>query len=121
MILVLFRGESVTSVNIGPTRVDNHLGSAETPSPRNPIEWKGVGESGAIAAPAADINAIVDAPQPFDVDRVDMPATPERGSGRPAKTNAKLDGPSHERPHDFSARRYGRSSIPTFIPLAIGV
>jgi carbon-monoxide dehydrogenase large subunit len=48
------------------------------PSPSNPIGAKGVGETGAIAAPAAVINAVLDALQPFGVTDIDMPATPER-------------------------------------------
>ena len=50
----------------------------ETPSPSNPLGAKGVGETGAIAAPAAVMNAVVDALAPFGVTDVDMPASPER-------------------------------------------
>jgi len=39
---------------------------------------KGVGETGAIASPAAVINAVVDALAQFGVTEMDMPATPER-------------------------------------------
>jgi carbon-monoxide dehydrogenase large subunit len=39
---------------------------------------KGVGEGGAIGAPAAVINAIVDALRPFGVEIFEMPATPAR-------------------------------------------
>jgi carbon-monoxide dehydrogenase large subunit len=39
---------------------------------------KGVGEGGAIGAPAAVINAIVDALAPFGVEFFEMPVTPER-------------------------------------------
>jgi aerobic carbon-monoxide dehydrogenase large subunit len=39
---------------------------------------KGVGETGTIAAPAAVMNAVVDALAPLDVEDLDMPATPER-------------------------------------------
>jgi carbon-monoxide dehydrogenase large subunit len=48
------------------------------PSPSNPLGVKGVGETGTIAAPAAVINAVLDALQPFGVTDIDMPATPER-------------------------------------------
>ena len=39
---------------------------------------KGLGEGGAIGAPAAVINAISDALQPFAVEMLEMPATPDR-------------------------------------------
>jgi aerobic carbon-monoxide dehydrogenase large subunit len=54
------------------------LHRTETPSPTNPLGVKGVGETGAIAAPAAVMNAIVDALGDDGVVDVDMPATPER-------------------------------------------
>ena len=49
--------------------------TTETPCPHNPLGVKGCGEAGAIAAPAALINAITDA---IGVAHVDMPATPEK-------------------------------------------
>jgi carbon-monoxide dehydrogenase large subunit len=51
--------------------------STETPSPHNPLGAKGVGEAGAIAAPPAAVNAVVDALAPLGVDTLDMPLTPE--------------------------------------------
>lgn len=47
----------------------------ETPCPHNPLGVKGCGEAGAIAAPAAIINAITDA---IGVRHLDMPATPQK-------------------------------------------
>jgi carbon-monoxide dehydrogenase large subunit len=44
----------------------------------NPLGVKGCGEAGAIGAPAALTNAIVDALKPLGVRHVEMPATPER-------------------------------------------
>jgi carbon-monoxide dehydrogenase large subunit len=44
----------------------------------NPLGVKGCGEAGAIGAPAAIANAIVDALKPLAVRHVEMPATPER-------------------------------------------
>ncbi|HTV46418.1 MAG TPA: xanthine dehydrogenase family protein molybdopterin-binding subunit [Stellaceae bacterium] len=44
----------------------------------NPLGVKGCGEAGAIGAPAAISNAIVDALKPLGVRHVEMPATPER-------------------------------------------
>ncbi len=50
------------------------VGNTETPCPHNPLGVKGCGEAGAIAAPAALMNAITDA-----LGReIDMPATPEK-------------------------------------------
>ena len=49
-----------------------------TPCPHNPLGVKGTGESGTTAATPTVMNAVVDALQPFGVDDVDMPATPER-------------------------------------------
>jgi aerobic carbon-monoxide dehydrogenase large subunit len=44
----------------------------------NPLGVKGCGEAGAIGAPAAIANAIVDALKGLGVRHVEMPATPER-------------------------------------------
>lgn len=51
--------------------------STVTPSPRNPLGVKGVGESGTTGAPPAVVNAVVDALRPFGVDHLDMPLTSE--------------------------------------------
>lgn len=51
------------------------LGFTETPCPHNPLGVKGCGEAGAIAAPAALINAVTDA---LGILHMEMPATPER-------------------------------------------
>ena len=48
----------------------------EIPCTTNPMGIKGAGEAGAIGAPPAVINAIVDALAGFGVEHVDMPATP---------------------------------------------
>jgi len=60
-------------------RADNlpsfKLGFTETPCPHNPLGVKGCGEAGAIAAPAAVINAVADA---LGVTHIDMPATTQR-------------------------------------------
>jgi carbon-monoxide dehydrogenase large subunit len=49
-----------------------------TPSPRNPLGAKGLGEAGCIAIPPAVVNAAVDALGPWGVTHLDMPLTPER-------------------------------------------
>jgi aerobic carbon-monoxide dehydrogenase large subunit len=54
------------------------LDRIETPSPTNPLGVKGVGETGAIASPAAVMNAVVDALSTYGVADIQMPATPER-------------------------------------------
>jgi carbon-monoxide dehydrogenase large subunit len=48
------------------------------PCTTNPLGLKGAGEAGAIGAPPAVINAIVDALAERGVRHIDMPATPER-------------------------------------------
>ncbi len=54
------------------------LSTHATPCTHNPLGVKGCGEAGAIGAPAALTNAIVDALRPLGVRHVDMPATPEK-------------------------------------------
>ncbi len=49
-----------------------------TPSPRNPLGAKGLGEAGCIAMPPAVVNAAVDALAPLGVTHLDMPLTPQR-------------------------------------------
>ncbi|MGE4246881.1 MAG: xanthine dehydrogenase family protein molybdopterin-binding subunit, partial [Parvibaculaceae bacterium] len=51
------------------------LGFTETKCPSNPLGIKGCGEAGAIAAPAALMNAITDA---LGIKDMPMPATPQR-------------------------------------------
>jgi carbon-monoxide dehydrogenase large subunit len=50
----------------------------ETPSPRNPLGAKGVGEGGTIAAPPAVVNAVLDALAPLGIKAIDMPLKPEK-------------------------------------------
>jgi carbon-monoxide dehydrogenase large subunit len=47
-----------------------------TPSPHHPIGAKGVGESATVGAPAAIVNAVVDALAPYGVSHLDIPLTP---------------------------------------------
>jgi len=49
-----------------------------TPCTHNPLGAKGCGEAGAIGAPAALMNAVMDALAPAGVKHFDMPATPHR-------------------------------------------
>jgi aerobic carbon-monoxide dehydrogenase large subunit len=48
----------------------------QTPSPLNPLGAKGIGEAGAIGAPPAVQNAVVDALSHLGVRHIDMPLTP---------------------------------------------
>tara|TARA_B100000676_G_scaffold313246_1_gene392674 strand:+ start:4230 stop:6593 length:2364 start_codon:yes stop_codon:yes gene_type:complete len=57
---------------------DIKLGFSGVPSPLNPLGVKGCGEAGAIASPAALINAIIDALSPLGVTNIDMPANPQK-------------------------------------------
>ncbi|MFT6023908.1 MAG: carbon-monoxide dehydrogenase large subunit [Ascidiaceihabitans sp.] len=50
----------------------------ETPSPMNLLGAKGVGEAGTIGAPAAILNAALDALAPLGVTDLQMPLTPHR-------------------------------------------
>ena len=67
----------------------------------NPLGVKGCGEAGAIGAPAAITNAIVDALKALGVRHVEMPATPERlwrmiQQHRPAARRGIGRGPMYE-------------------------
>ncbi len=54
------------------------VGTKVTPCTHNPLGVKGCGEAGAIGAPAALMNAVLDAMAPAGVRHFDMPATPHR-------------------------------------------
>jgi aerobic carbon-monoxide dehydrogenase large subunit len=49
-----------------------------TPCTHNPLGAKGCGEAGAIGAPAAMMNAVMDALSAAGVTHLDMPASPQR-------------------------------------------
>ena len=51
---------------------------SEVPSTSNPLGLRGGGEGGTTPAPAAVVNAVVDALAEFGVEHVEMPVTPER-------------------------------------------
>jgi aerobic carbon-monoxide dehydrogenase large subunit len=48
------------------------------PCTHNPLGAKGCGEAGTIAAPAAVVNAVLDALRPLGVTDIEMPITPQR-------------------------------------------
>ncbi|MEL6981455.1 MAG: molybdopterin cofactor-binding domain-containing protein, partial [Actinomycetota bacterium] len=52
--------------------------NTETPSPRNPLGAKGIGESGTIGSTPAIQNAVVDAVSHLGVKHIDMPLTAQR-------------------------------------------
>jgi len=62
----------------------------ETPSPHTEFGQKGIGEGGAIAPPAAILNAVNDALAPLGVEMTETPITPRRvlaaiaAAGRPS-------------------------------------
>ncbi len=58
--------------------VQFELDRTVTPCPHNPLGVKGVGEAGAIASPAAVVNAVVDALSHLGITHIDMPLTPEK-------------------------------------------
>ncbi len=52
--------------------------NTETPTPRNPLGAKGIGESGTIGSTPSVHNAVVDAVSHLGVRHIAMPCTPER-------------------------------------------
>jgi len=65
-----------------------------TPSPLTPLGVKGIGEAGAIGAPPAIVNAVLDALAPLGVTHLDMPLHPEqvRTAIRQAATRGSAPG-----------------------------
>ena len=53
-------------------------GRTTTLCPNNPLGAKGIGESGAVGAPAAVVNAVIDALAPFGIEHLDMPLLPDK-------------------------------------------
>jgi carbon-monoxide dehydrogenase large subunit len=67
----------------------------QTPTWRNPLGVKDVGESGAIGAPPAVQNAVIDALAHLGVRHIDMPLTPSKvwnaiRNSRPARTPSRI-------------------------------
>ena len=52
--------------------------STVTPTDRNPLGAKGIGEAGTIASTPAVVNAVVDAIRHLGINDIQMPCTPER-------------------------------------------
>jgi carbon-monoxide dehydrogenase large subunit len=57
---------------------DFELDRTETPSPRNPLGVKGVGEAGTIGSTPAVRNAVLDALSPLGIRDLDIPCTAPR-------------------------------------------
>jgi aerobic carbon-monoxide dehydrogenase large subunit len=53
-------------------------GTSVTPTPRNPLGAKGIGEAATIGSTPAVVNAVVDALSHLGVRHLDMPLAPER-------------------------------------------
>jgi len=71
------------------------LDKMETGSPFNELGAKGIGEAGCIGAPAAIVNAVLDALSPFGVGDIDMPLTGEK-IWRAMKNGIPLSARAHE-------------------------
>jgi len=74
-----------------PEIVQEHLEG--TPSERNPLGVKGVGESGPISPPAAIANAIIDALSPLKIQLNELPLSPATVVA--AIERAGAEGPLH--------------------------
>ncbi|MFZ1024484.1 MAG: molybdopterin cofactor-binding domain-containing protein, partial [Thermoplasmata archaeon] len=64
-----------------PTAVETpkwETGKTTTPSPHHPFGAKGVGESATVGAPAAIVNAVLDALEPYGVTNIDIPLLPHK-------------------------------------------
>ena len=90
------------SDGLHPARADNMpniLSASRVPCTTNPLGIKGAGEAGAIGAPPAIVNAVVNALTPQGVKHVDMPLTPDtvtapvrRIVSKQIQTGARLSG-----------------------------
>jgi carbon-monoxide dehydrogenase large subunit len=63
------------AADLPPIAIDDH---EDAPSATNPLGVKGAGEGGAIGAPAAVANAVLDALSAYGIEHLDPPYTPER-------------------------------------------
>jgi carbon-monoxide dehydrogenase large subunit len=70
-----FGDYAVITADRVPRYILEHI---STPSPGNDLGAKGVGEAGTVGAPAAILNAVVDALSHLGVKHLSPPATPER-------------------------------------------
>ena len=78
-----------------PTAVESpnwELGKTITPSPHHPFGAKGVGESPTVGAPAASLNAVVDAIWHLGVRHIDIPMTPNKVWADPQRERRRAGG-----------------------------
>ncbi|MEC9270536.1 MAG: xanthine dehydrogenase family protein molybdopterin-binding subunit [Actinomycetota bacterium] len=68
----------------------------ETPTNRNPIGVKGIGEAPTIGSPAAVQNAVIDAVAHLGVRHIDMPLTPNRVWGAIQEVTKRSDGGTND-------------------------
>jgi carbon-monoxide dehydrogenase large subunit len=66
------------------------LDQTETPTPRNPLGVKGIGEAATIGSTPAVVNAVMDALKPFGVRHLDMPLTAPKVWAAMANAGAKV-------------------------------
>jgi carbon-monoxide dehydrogenase large subunit len=78
--------------------------TTETPTPRNPLGAKGIGESATIGSTPAVQNAVVDALRPLGVRHLDLPCSPQRvwAAVRDARAGVLAD-PWREPPAVFAS------------------
>jgi carbon-monoxide dehydrogenase large subunit len=62
--------------------------STVTPSPHHPLGLKGIGEAGTIVSTCTVYNAVIDALEPFGIQSIQMPLTPERVFGAMSRKGA---------------------------------
>jgi CO/xanthine dehydrogenase Mo-binding subunit len=70
---------------------DITIAHLQTPSPLNPLGAKGVGEGGAVPAPAALAAAVEDALHQFGAEIAQIPITPSRVIGLIAAAQKQLN------------------------------
>ena len=78
--------------------------TTETPTPRNPLGAKGIGESATVGSTPAVQNAVVDALRPLGVRHLDLPCSPQRvwAAVRDARAGVLAD-PWREPPAIFAS------------------
>ena len=78
--------------------------NTETPSPRNALGAKGIGESGTIGSTPAVQSAVIDALSHLGVRHIDIPCTPERVWTAIRNAEAgRVDDPWREPPPVFAS------------------
>lgn len=76
-------------VPIAPDLPDIEVTHIVSPSPFTSLGAKGMGEGRSIASPAAVVNAVENAPEPFGITIRETPLTPERIPGLISEARAR--------------------------------